>query len=253
MDFPDARLFEILRGVPSLFPFLSVLFFGDVVRQSCETIFILVQSPRFIPATLFPCGFNRVHVKQSIHHEMMMPSDFCIRRPFRDVYVFCRRQFPLFPLIVHPPDVVLHVLDRLIHVLRFFPCSVCQCDPNVRITEILIEQAFHIFASILVIEVLLCFGVISFDSALHRNIIHLFELRIYFHLKLLTCTNLFQGIHTLESVLEHLFHKILVQVIDALVECCLVVIRDECHPPLFLLAFIHLPHTSFHACPHLSG
>ena len=96
----------------------------------------------------------------------------------------------------------------------------------------------------------MCFGVVSFDSALHRNIVHLFELRIYFHLELLTCTNLFQGIHTLESVLEHLFHKILVQVIDALVECCLVIIRDERHPPLFLLAFIHLPHTSFHACPH---
>lgn len=124
MYLANTELFEVLRRVPSLFTLGSVLLFGDVVAHSGETIFILVQSPRLVPATLFPCGFYGVHVHHAVNHKMMVPPDFRIGVVLCDVYVSCRRQPPLFPLIVEPPDVVLHILDCLIHGFRFFAVSV---------------------------------------------------------------------------------------------------------------------------------
>ena len=110
-----------------------------------------------------------------------------------------------------------------------------QCEPQVSVCEILVDKTFHIFPCVLIVQIPLSLVIVLFDApTLRRNIIHLFELRIYLNLELVSCSYLLESIYNLFPLLEHLLNKELVHILKALVVCCLIVIRDERHPFLSL-------------------
>ena len=164
----------------------------------------------------------------------MMPSSFFTA--FCDIHISCIAQSLLLSLVIQSPDIVLHVLRCHFHRSGHIVIRVCECRPYISIREVLTDHPFAHLFTVFIVQILLCLS-LPFSFPFIRDLIFLSlcKLWIDFHFQLIAWSDLLRCIDAFHlAFLQYPFFVCFLHLIQTILVCCFIVVRDIYSLPSFL-------------------